>query len=94
MVDKKVFVLVKNVEGSSVFAGVFTNKKLIFEALTKLGCEGCFLQGVTKRIPLSYNSLSGNLKNKNLKIFNGDGVLYFISTISLNEINPKFTKKE
>lgn len=93
MVDKKVFVLVKNVEGSSVFAGVFTNKKLLFEVITKLGCENCFIQGVTKRIPLSYNSLSGNLK-KNLKIFSGGGNSYFISTISLNEINPKFNKKE
>ena len=35
MVDKKVFVLVKNVEGSSVFAGVQNSKLKIYENSVK-----------------------------------------------------------
>jgi hypothetical protein len=44
--------------------GVFTNKKLLFEAMQNLGLDNCFIQGKTKRLNVTLSSLSFNMIDK------------------------------
>lgn len=94
MAEKSVYVIVKRTSEKSILAGVYTNKKLVFEALSEMGCEKCFIQGKKKRLEVNYSTLVAGLERKTVSIFNSEGLAYVISEIPLNALNPEFRKKE
>lgn len=44
--------------------GVFTNKKLLFEAMDNLDLTDCYIQGKTKRLNVTLSSLGFNMTDK------------------------------
>lgn len=44
--------------------GVFTNKKLLFEAMENLGLEDCYIQGKTKKLNVTLASLGFNMTDR------------------------------
>lgn len=93
--EKRVFIATKNIANVNKFVGVFTNKKLLFQALEELGINGCNIHGLRRNIPFSYNALVKALESKKCSVYGSDGVLvYLISEVPVNEINRELRNEE
>ena len=57
----RVYILTNKKENKDYIIGVFTNKKLLFEAMNNLGLEDCYIQGKTKKINVTLASLGFNM---------------------------------
>lgn len=60
----RVYILANRKDETDYIMGVFTNKKLLFEAMENLGLENCYIQGKTKRLNVTLSSLGFNMTDK------------------------------
>ena len=60
----RVYILDVKRNGTDYIIGVFTNKKLLFEAMENLDLTDCYIQGKTKRLNVTLSSLGFNMTDK------------------------------
>ena len=60
----RVYILDVKRNGRDYIIGVFTNKKLLFEAMENLDLTDCYIQGKTKRLNVTLSSLGFNMTDK------------------------------
>jgi len=93
---RRVYVLTKRHKEKDFFIGCFTNRKILFEMLKKIGTEGCFIAGARKNKEVTQESISTGFVGRNLTIYINDDKtnerkeMYKILEIYLNEVNPFF----
>lgn len=89
----------KNNEGKDFIVGVFSNRKIVFENLQKLGLNGCFINGARKRKEVLPETISTGFIGRGLTIYKENeeqevSHVYKVLEIRINEINPYFKKRE
>lgn len=60
----RVYILDVKLNDRDYIIGVFTNKKLLFEAMENLDLTDCYIQGKTKRLNVTLSSLGFNMTDK------------------------------
>ena len=60
----RVYLLADKKEDVNYIIGVFTNKKLLFEAMENLGLKDCYIQGKTRKLNVTLSSLGFNMTDK------------------------------
>lgn len=88
----RVYILTNKKDHKDYIIGIFTNKKLLFEAMNNLGLEDCYIQGKTKKITVTLASLGFNMTDK-ITIFKDDedgNLDYKFKALELrpNKFNP------
>jgi hypothetical protein len=95
----RVYILANRKEERDYIIGVFTNKKLLFEAMENLGLEDCYIQGKTKKLNVTLSSFGFNMTDK-ITIYKDDeegNQDYKFKAVELRPnkfnplIKPKFT---
>ena len=92
----RVYILANKKENKDYIIGVFTNKRLLYEAMDNIGLNDCYIKGKTKKINVTLSSLSFNMTDK-ITIFKDDehgNMDYKFKALELrpNKFNPVIQK--
>lgn len=95
--DKRVYVLGCKKEESFYVMGVYTNKKVLLEAINLLGLDGCYIKAKTKNVPVTAGSLHTHFTDRIIiykKDENGEETLKFKAIeVKLNKFNSIVREK-
>lgn len=59
-IGKRVYVLGCNINNKPTIAGIYTNKKLLLEAMLSIGLKGCYIKAKRKNVDVNASSLQNN----------------------------------
>lgn len=89
--DKRVYILACNRDSVLYIMGVYTNKKVLLDAIKILGSEDCYIKGKTKNVPVSAGSLHTNFSDR-INIYTKDAsdneiIKFKALEVKLNKFN-------
>lgn len=89
--DKRVYILGCNKEESFYIMGVYTNKKVLLEAMNVLGLDDCYIKAKTKNVSVNAGSLHTHFTDRIIiykKDENGEETFKFKAMeVKLNKFN-------
>ena len=94
---KRVYVVTTKVEEKDFMFGIFTNRKIMFEQMTKIGLQSCYIKGIRKNKQVTPQSIATGFIGRGLTIYKNiqgeEQQVVKILQIRLNEINPFFRRR-
>lgn len=94
---KRVYVVTTKVEEKDFMFGIFTNRKIMFEQMTKIGLQSCYIKGARKNKQVTPQSIATGFIGRGLTIYKNiqgeEQQVVKILQIRLNEINPFFRRR-
>lgn len=94
---KRIYLVSCKVQDRDFIFGIFTNRKIMFEQIQKIGLEECYIKGARKNKSVTPESISTGFCGRGLTIYKliqeVEQQIIKILEIRLNEINPYFRRR-